>query len=289
MGGSPVPGEGQMSSDLTLFHFDDEKRSFEDLGQPNGATHWREEDLREALGYATEGGLAKAVTKAKQACLSIGMQCEEHLVLQPNGRHLLTRFGCYLVAMNADPKKPEVAAAQAYFAALADTFQTHIDHADGIDRSLIRSEISDGQRSLASTAKQHGVIRYDFFMNQGYMGMYNMSLKQLCRIKGLPDGKKLFDYMGKAEMAANLFRLTQTDEKIKNESIRGQRNLERAAHDVGRTVRQTMMTISGQRPEDLPLAEDITSVRKKLKGTSKRFRELDGPKKATKKKKPPSE
>ncbi|MCY2966122.1 MAG: damage-inducible protein D [Planctomycetota bacterium] len=265
-----------MTGDLSVFHFDEGKPSFEDLGQENGATHWAESVLMDSLGYENQSTFRKAVMRAKRACLSAGIQCEEHFTLQPDGSHVFTRFGCYLVAMNGSPSKPEVAAAQAYFAALADTFQSHIGHVDGIDRMLIRDELADGQKSLASTANQHGVQNFAFFYNSGYMGMYNMGLAALCKLKGTKNGTQLMDRMGKAELAANLFRITQTDEKIKNQNIRGQSDLESAAKSVGKTVRDTMVATSGTKPENLPLAEDVKLVKKRIKGASKK---LDRPKK----------
>lgn len=266
-----------MNAAQSLFHFEDGRPNFEDLGKENGATHWSEDVLMKALGYDSHAGFVKAITRAKQACLSAGLQCEDHFVRQPDGTHIFTRFGCYLVAMNGSPSKPQVAAAQAYFATLAQTFQSHIEHADGIDRMLIRDELKDGQKSLASTASQHGVENYAFFQNKGYMGLYNKKLSDLCKQKGVTrGGAELMDRMGKAELAANLFRVTQTDEKIKNEDIRGQQNLEDAAYKVGKTVRQAMIETSGTRPENLPLAEDIKKVRQKIKGTSKALRSPQG-------------
>lgn len=265
-----------MADELTVFHFEDGKPSFEDLGQPNGTTHWSEEVLMDSLGYENQGAFRKAVMRAKQACLSAGLHSEEHFQLQPDGSHIYTRFGCYLVAMNGSPSKPQVAAAQTYFAALAQTFHSHLEHADAIDRMLIRDELTDGQKSLVSTAKRHGVVNYAYFHNSGYMGMYNMSLSSLCELKGTKDGTQLMNRMGKTELAANLFRVTQTDAKITNQNIRGQMALEDAARTVGQTVRKTMIDTSGTKPEHLPLSEDVTQVKKKIKGTSKR---LDGPKK----------
>lgn len=262
-------------SQNTLFHFDDNRESFEDLGKANGVTHWSEEVLMKSLAYESKQSFSKALNKAKQACLSLNIACEDHFVRQADGTHHVTRFGCYLVAMNGDSRKPEVAAAQAYFAAIAETFASHLEHSEGIDRLLIREEITDGQKSLASTAKSHGVSNYGFFQSQGYMGMYNMNLAKLCEFKGVKKGAMLLDHMGKTEMAAHLFRITQTDEKIKNESIRGQSNLERAAKDVGKKVRKTMIELNGIAPENLPIAEDVKSVRKKIKGTSKAMKSID--------------
>lgn len=274
-----------MSNESNLFHFDEGRKSFEDLGQPNGPTHWRETDIREALGYHSSTGFDKAILRAKQTCLSLGIDIEDHFTRQSDGSILLTRFGCYLVSMNGDTRKPQVAAAQAYFAAIAATFQNHLQHADGIDRLLIREEITDGQKSLASTAKQHGVVNYPFFQNAGYVGMYNMNLARLSELKGAKPGEMLIDRMGKEEMAAHLFRITQTDAKIKKENIRGQHGLEEAARDVGKRVRKTMQENSGTSPENLPLAENVKDVRKKLKGTGKNLTDID--KKNSAKEKPP--
>jgi len=263
------------NSASTLFHFDEGTPNFEDLGDSNGVTHWTEEVLRDALGYQTESGFDKAVTRAKQACLSIGYDCEDHFLRRDDGVRLFTRFACYLIAMNGDVRKPEVAAAQAYFAAIAETFENSLQHCEGIDRLLIRDEIKDGQKSLASTARQHGVSNYAFFQNKGYLGMYNMPLDKLEKKKGVRKGK-LIDHMGKAEMAAHLFRITQTDEKIKNENIEGQKRLEAAAFDVGKKVRDTVISLSGTRPENLPAAEDVNKVRRKIKGAGKKFAKIDG-------------
>lgn len=266
-----APGE------LTLFDEQDGRIAFEDLGRTNGSRYWMESDLRRALGYQGEAAFRRVVTKAMQACLSLGIPTEENFSRDESGEYKLTRFGCYLVAMNGDPKKPPVAVAQLYFAHLAESFQAQIQTADNIDRLLIREEMADGQKALHSTAKLHGVENYAFFQNAGYRGMYNMNLTRLSEFKGLPQGEKLLDRMGKDELAANLFRVTQTDAKIRNENIRGQVPLERAATDVGRTVRETMTRISGTPPEQLPLADHVREVKKSLKATSKGFRQIDLP------------
>jgi DNA-damage-inducible protein D len=262
-------------SELTIFHFTEGEKCFEDIGKPNGVRLWREHDLMTALDYQAKSSFRKVITRAMQACLSLNIRTEENFIPDEQGDYLLTRFACYLVAMNGDPKKPNVAAAQFYFAAIAETFQHHLEHADGIERVLIREEMTDSQKALGSTAKQHGVQNYAFFLNQGYRGMYNMDLASLTSFKGVSRGQKLLDRMGKTELAANLFRITQTDEKIKNQGIRGQRKLEDAAFQVGRKVRETMMGLSGSAPEHLPIAPPITDVKKRLKETSKKLKNLD--------------
>jgi DNA-damage-inducible protein D len=273
-----------MSNQTSLFHFDDDQPSFEDVGVANGVTHWSEEILQQALGYHSAESFQKSVLRAKQACLTLGIDTEDHFVRQPDGGRVYTRFACYLIAMNGDPRKQEIAAAQAYFAAIAETFQQKLADSDGIDRLLIREEITDGQKSLVSTATKHGVTNYAFFQNAGYVGMYNMNLSKLSSHKGLKKGEQLIDRMGKEEMAAHLFRITQTDAKIKNEKIQGQKGLEEAAKTVGKKVRKMMHETSGTSPEHLPLAENIKDVKKKLKGTGRSLQNID--KKPAKKKKP---
>ncbi len=255
----------------TVFHFDEDRPGFEDLGKENGATHWDESILMNALGYDSRQGFMKALTRAKQACLSLGIQCEDHFVRQADGRYIITRFGCYLVAMNGDPKKPEVAAAQRYFATIAETFQNCLEHAEAIERVLIREDVKEGEKVLSATAYTHGVQNYPFFHNKGYLGMYNMSMQRLREYKGIEGKGSLLDRMGRAELAANLFRITQTEEKISRENIHGQTRLESTAFSVGREVRNTMQRVSGTTPEELPVAEDITQVRRKLKGTRKQL------------------
>ena len=264
-----------MSQEITLFHFEEEPRSFEDLAIENGTNLWNEADLMAALGYQSAESFKKVVIKAQQALLSLGVPFEENFYRQPSGDYRLTRFACYLVAMNGDSKKPQVAAAQVYFATLAETFRSAIEHSEAIDRILIREEVTDGEKSLASTASRHGVENHAFFQNAGYRGMYNMNLNALKEKKGLKKGEKLMDRMGKEELAAHLFRITQTDAKIKKDGLSGQRLLESAAEQVGKQVRRTMIEISGQRPEHLPLAEPIKDVKKTLKSTSKQFQKLD--------------
>lgn len=265
-----------MSNDLTLFHFEDDRTCFEDVGVKNGVTLWHEDVVREALGYQGDDSFRKAIGRAIQACISLGIEQAENFV-HKDGKYCLTRFACYLVAMNGDPKKPQVAAAQVYFAAVAETFQSHLDHVDGIERILIRDEVSDGQKSLSSTAKRHGLRPdgYGLFLDAGYRGMYNMSLTRLAEFKGIAKKGEFLDRIGKNELAANLFRITQTEAKIKNQNIRGQGPLERAAHDVGKTVRSTMQEISGTTPEHLPAVEHIKDVKKGIKGTGKTLNRLD--------------
>ncbi len=249
--------------------------SFEDSAIKNGVNLWNEADLMKALGYHSAESFKRVIQKAQQACLSLGIAIEESFVRQPDTTYRLTRFACYLIAINGDSKKPEVAAAQVYFAALADTFRSAIDQARDVDRVLIRDEVSEGEKSLSSTANRHGVENFAFFHNAGYRGMYNMNLSVLMTKKGIAKGERLIDRMGKDEIAAHLFRITMTDAKIKNEGLKGQQSLESAAEKVGKHVRQSMIELIGQRPENLPVADPIKDVKKRLKTTNQQFKKLD--------------
>jgi DNA-damage-inducible protein D len=279
----------------TVFHFDDDRPNFEAIGKQNGQRFWYALDLMKLLGYETWQSFSKVINRAIGACTSLDIKVQEGFEQVDReidgkivGDYKLNRFACYLIAMNGDPKKPEVAQAQVYFAALAATFKTHVEASDNVERLLVREEISEHESGLNKTAKMHGVEQYGLFQNAGYRGMYNMNLNDLKQRKGLPQElfqRSLLDFMGKTELAANLFRVTQTEAKIKNFNIKGQRELERAAEDVGKEVRSTIRKISGTVPEDLPLTDDIHQVRKTLKSTRK---VLQDPKKKPPKRLPPT-
>lgn len=272
-------------TDTDVFHFDDSRPHFDGLCRKNGITYWYARDFMEMLGYQTFSSFNKAVQKAIAACTTLGIDVMENFQQvdrEINGKserdYKLSRFACYLTAMNGDTKKPEVARAQAYFAAVAETFKRYIEAAEDVERVLIRDEISQHEKALSNVAKDAGVTEYHFFQNAGYRGLYNMNLKDLKDYKG-PSGKdagrSLLDFMGKQELAANLFRVTQTEAKLANEGIRGQKAAERAAESVGRKVRETMIEISGDTPESLPLARDIKQVKGDLKASSREFKKLD--------------
>lgn len=273
-------------ADIALY-FADEGELFESRGISNGGRSWFASDFMEMLGYETMQSFEQAINRAIGTCTTLGIsvlenfqQCTREIGGVQVSDFKLSRFACYLVAMNGDPRKRQVAQAQVYFVRLADAARQFIQSAQDVERIQIRDEISDRERGLSSTAKKAGVLDYALFQNAGYRGMYNVDLSKLKEMKRLPDASRsLLDFMGKRELAGNLFRITETEARLKNESIQGQRPAEHVAHQVGRKVRDVMIQNGGTRPEHLPLAGDIKNVRKGLKRAAKELKKLDKPKK----------
>lgn len=274
-------------ADIALY-FSDDGELFEGRGISNGGSTWFARDFMEMLGYESTQSFEQAINRAIGTCTTLGIsvlenfqQCTREIGGEQVSDFKLTRFACYLVAMNGDPRKREVAQAQVYFARLADAARQYVQSAQDVERVQIRDEISGRERGLSSTAKKAGVVDYALFQNAGYRGMYNVDLFKLKEMKGLQDNSRsLLDFMGKRELAGNLFRITETEARLKNEGIRGQRPAEHVAHEVGRKVREVMIQNGGTKPEHLPLAGDIKNVRKGLKRTAKELKKLDKPKKS---------
>jgi len=269
---------------LSLFHVEPDRPSFEDLGNENGGKFWYARDFMQMMGYETFAAFQKPINKATATLIALNIPIQEHFrqvdriidgETVPDFK--LTRYACYLVAINGDVRKPEVAAAQAYFVTMAEAFRHYILDAENIERVQIREEVSEQEKTLSTVAFAAGVTQYAFFQNAGYRGMYCMDLSELRQRRGIVTGRSPLDFMSGEELAANLFRITQTHAKIRNERLQGQLRLEGAAHDVGRTVRETMIKISGKAPESLPPSEDIKSVKGKLKHARREFGKLDKP------------
>jgi len=263
-------------------YFEQDGQLFESRAFSNGEKHWYASDYMEMLGYESMQSFENAINRAIGTCTTLGipvLENFEQVQREISGNRVsdfkLSRFACYLVAMNGDVRKQQVAKAQAYFAQLAEAMRQYQCGVE-MQRLQIRDEITGRERSLSSTASRSGVVDYGIFQNAGYRGMYNVDLSTLKRMKGLKDpSRSLLDFMGKRELAGNLFRLTETEAKLKSEQTQGQKPAEAAAYTVGRKVRSMMIENTGTRPELLPLAGDIKNVRKGLKQTAKQLKQRD--------------
>jgi len=257
--------------------------SFEDFKNQNGLIFWWASELLLMLGYKDLKSFKSVIDRATKALISLGINHYDniiHTVRDDNGQEdfKLTRFACYIVSMNADPKKKEVALIQAYFAEQTRKFEIYLGGSDDIERILIRDEIKEGNKSLASIVKKAGILDYPKFNNAGYRGMYNMMNFDLAKKRGI-DKDKMFESMGRTELAANLFRITQTEERIKSKKIRGQQALEHTHYSVGREVRNMVIENTGKAPEALKQEKQIPDVRKELKQGLKEMKKIDKPKK----------
>ncbi|MBQ7532828.1 MAG: DNA damage-inducible protein D [Bacteroidales bacterium] len=251
----------------------------------NGVEYWTSRSLWKVLEYTEYRHFLPVIEKAKIACENSGQRIENHfedileMVEIGSGAERaldsvkLSRYACYLIVQNADPSKTIVAQGQTYFA-----IQTRIAEVQQMKeyqalsdeeekRLFLRAELQKHNSELASAAKDAGVIDsrdYAIFQNFGYQGLYGgMTAKDIHARKGLKQSQKILDHMGSTELAANLFRATQTEEKLRRENIKGKRKANMTHYEVGAKVRQTIKELGGTMPEDLPTVENIKAVEKK--------------------------
>ena len=263
---------------------EDKQLSFEDFKQQNGMIFWWASDFMTMLGYDDIKNFSKVINRATNAFISLGVKHYENIIPFKKDEcedFKLTRLACYLIAMNANPKKKLVAQAQAYFAEQTRKFEVYIQGAKDIGRLLYREELKQGNKALSSTAKKSGVFDHAKFNSEGYRGLYNMWMGDLKIKKGLPKNSKtqLQDYMGRTELAANLFRITQTEEKLKKDEISGQKEAERTHFEVAQRVRHMVVENTGKNPEDLPVEKKLLEVKKELKKGMRALEKIDKKKK----------
>ena len=259
-------------------------QTFEGLAKENGIRYWDAREFMDALGYDTWTSFQGVINKAIASCAQMGIEIGEVFIPKTVVEHSkvihtfkLTRFACLLVTMHADSKKPEVAQAKVALAAVADALIERSISPAALERIEIRGELKGGELTMTDAAKSAGLQGSDYaiFKDAGVRGMYNMSLQELMTHKGAPKGKTLYNYMGKTEMAANLFRVTQTAERITNNRLAGLSQVAATAKDVGAEVRKHMLKSSGIPPENLALEEDINAVSKRIVITQKKMTQLD--------------
>jgi DNA-damage-inducible protein D len=268
--------------------------AFEDAAHidDDGVEFWYARTLAKLLEYADYRNFTNIVTKAKTACEAVGQKTENHfvditeMVSIGSDAHReienikLTRYACYLIAQNGDPSKRPVALAQTYFAIQARRQEIRDDNeaqyapmSEDQKRLLLRDEIKEHNKALASAAKGAGIVDpVDFavFQTFGYKGLYGgLDRLGIQRRKGLRPKDQILDHMGSTELAANLFRATQTEEKLRRENIRGKKAANDAHFVVGSKVRGAIRDIGGTMPENLPVEEDIKKVERRVKKLAK--------------------
>ena len=251
------------------------EETFESIKRLNdqGQEFWYARELSKVLQYADFRNFENILYKAMDACRNSGYEISDHFgeatemvligsgVQRPFPSYKLSRYACYLIVMNGDPQKEVIAVGQTYFA--VKTRQQEIADYERLTedqkRVAIRSEIASHNKSLAEAAQMAGVIDpkdYAIFQNKGYQGLYGgLGAKEIQDRKGLKRNQKILDHMGSTELAANLFRATQTDEKLRREKISTKQSAYSTHFEVGSKVRKTIKELGGTMPEDLPTPE----------------------------------
>lgn len=265
--------------------------TFEGIRQIDGEgnEYWLARELSKVLDYPQWRNFLPVLDKAREACTHSGQRPEDHFAVIRKMVDIgsgarrevedvrLSRYACYLIVQNADPSKPVIANGQTYFAIqtrrqeLADD-QQFAQLSEDEKRLAIRNELAAHNKYLAAAAKDAGIessLDYAIFQDHGYKGLYGgLGAKDIHARKGLKKSQKILDHMGSTELAANLFRATQAEEKLRRDQVQGKREANQTHYEVGRKVRQTIADLGGTMPEQLPKPEasiqQLTSSKKKL-------------------------
>ena len=246
----------------------------------NGVEYWEARELLPLLGYEKWQNAEEVIARAARACMNSGQAVDNHFTkfskmvkigsntAREVVNYKLDRYACYLIAQNGDPKKLEIALAQTYFAIQTRRQEIFEQLPDTSKRLFIRNEVSDHNKKLFRTAKEAGVSQFGLFNDAGYQGLYGSTLLDVEKKKGIKKGE-LLDRAGSTELAANLFRITQTDEKLKKDKIKDGRVATNTHFMVGGKVRQTIKDIGGELPENLPAEKHIMELKRELKHLGK--------------------
>ena len=249
------------------------QETFEQIKHINeyGQEFWFARELARVLQYSDWRNFQNAMFKAMEACQNSGNKVSDHFGETTNmidiGKHAkravndyaLTRYACYLIVMNGDPSKDIIAVGQTYFAVKTrqqELIEDYDQLSEDQKRLAIRREMAEHNKSLAEAAQMAGITDpYDYaiFQNRGYQGLYGgLGMREIHKRKGLKKSQKILDHMGSTELAANLFRATQTDEKLRRDNVKGKKSAGDVHEAVGKKVRQTIKELGGTMPEDLP-------------------------------------
>jgi DNA-damage-inducible protein D len=245
----------------------------------NGKEYWMARDVQPILGYQNWQNFEKVIEKAKIACESTGVNPDKHFIDVnkkitagkgaeiDKGDYFLSRLACYLIAMNGDPSKPEIGMAQAYFAVQTRKQEEFDQLTEDEKRLELRQRVRDHNRILSSAAKQAGVENFPRFQDAGYRGLYGgLGLRAIKTKKGISFKDDLLDRAGRSELAANDFRITQTEERLAGELNCGENAAVEIHHMVGEKVRKTIKELGGTMPENLAAEPHIKTLLPKRRG-----------------------
>ena len=259
-----------------------------------GQEFWYARELQTVLEYTQWRRFEGVIDRAIEACQNSDIDVEEHFanvgktIQMPKNAvktvldYELSRYACYLIVMNGDPRKEVIALGQTYFAVKTreQELSEHFNSLTEDEKRLsIRGELKKHNKSLAESAQNAGIVEpkeYAIFQNKGYQGLYGgLGAKEIHERKGLKKSQHILDHMGSTELAANLFRATQTDEKLRNENITDKELANQTHYDVGKEVRQTIKRLGGTMPENLPTPDKSIKKIEKERLKRKEIKETD--------------
>lgn len=268
-------------------------QTFEGIKQTNsaGEEFWLARQLGKILDYSEYRNFLPVIEKAKKSCANSGQPVSDHFVeihemieIGKGGQrempsYALSRYACYLIVQNGDPAKPVIANGQTYFAIQTRRQELANNEAfqrlkEDEKRLYLRNEMREHNKQLVEAAQQAGVesnLDFAVFQNHGYKGLYGgLDARGIHAKKGLQKSQNILDNMGSTELAANLFRATQTEEKLRRENIQGKAKANQTHYEVGKKVRQTIEELGGTMPEDLPTPEeDLKKLEKRVLASKK--------------------